>query len=51
MLEKMKKSLSQLGVLAAAYLPPGFKVVLLEMAGKIDTLEERINQLEKESEK
>jgi len=32
MLEKMKKSLSGLGVLAAAYLPPGFKEVLLQTA-------------------
>lgn len=47
MLEKMKKSLSGLGVLAAAYLPPGFKEVLLQMAAKIDSLEaeiEAINQ-------
>ena len=36
MLEQMKKSLSQLGALAAAYLPPGFKGVLLDMAEKID---------------
>ena len=43
----MKKSLSQLGALAAAYLPPGFKNVLLNMAAKIDDLERRISQLEK----
>jgi hypothetical protein len=51
MLEKMKKSLSNLGALAAAYLPAGFKDVLLGMAGKIDALEARLDKLENESEK
>jgi hypothetical protein len=46
MLEKMKKSLSGLGVLAAAYLPPGFKDVLLDMASTIDRLEKRVAELE-----
>ncbi len=45
MLEKMKRSLSQLGALAAAYLPPGFKNVLLDMAQEIDSLRAEINQL------
>lgn len=36
MLEKMKASLSRLGVLAANYLPPGFKDVLLDMAKQSD---------------
>lgn len=46
MLEKMKKCLSALGVLAAAYLPPGFKEVLLQMAAKTDDFENRLQQLE-----
>lgn len=45
MLEEMKKSLSGLGVLAAAYLPPGFKEVLLKMATRIDEQDGKINQL------
>lgn len=43
----MKRSLSKLSALAAAYLPEGFKNVQLDMAAKIDDLENRLNQLEK----
>lgn len=50
MLEKMKNSLSRLGVLAAAYLPPGFKDVMLDMAQEIDSLRAEMEQL-KEREK
>lgn len=45
MLEKMKASLSKLGVLAAHYLPPGFKDVLLSMAQEIDSLRAEIENL------
>lgn len=48
MLEKMKDALSNLGVVANAYIPKGTKEVLLQMAAKIDALEKRIIQLEKE---
>jgi hypothetical protein len=48
MLEKMKASFSRLGVLAAAYLPPGFKDVLLDMAHEIDRLRLEIDTLKKE---
>lgn len=43
--EKMKATLSKLGVLAAAYLPPGFKDLLLEMAMEIDRLRAEVNQM------
>jgi hypothetical protein len=36
MLEKMKAAFSRLGVIAANYLPPGFKDALLEMAAQSD---------------
>lgn len=45
MLEKMKTSLSKLGPLAAAYLPPGFKDVLLDMAHEVDRLRAEIENL------
>lgn len=48
MLEAMKKSLSGLGVLAAAYLPPGFKEVLLAMASEVDSLRAEIEKLKAE---
>jgi hypothetical protein len=48
MLERMKAAFSRLGVLAANYLPAGFKDVQLDMAAKIDEFERRIYQLEKE---
>lgn len=47
MLEKMKNSLSRLGVLAGSYLPPGFKDVLLDMAQEIDRLSAEIDELKK----
>lgn len=47
MLEKMKNSLSRLGVLAASYLPPGFKDVMLDMAQEIDSLRAEIEALKK----
>lgn len=49
MLEKMKAAFSRLGVLAANYLPPGFKDVLLEMANKIDRLETEIQLLKEKN--
>lgn len=48
MLEKMKNSLSRLGVLAAAYLPLGFKDVLLDMAQEIDSLRAEFEKLKGE---
>lgn len=51
MLEKLKASFSKLGVLAAAYLPPGFKEAMLDMASEIDRLRAEINALKQEIEK
>lgn len=45
MLEKMKNSLSRLNVMAAAYLPPGFKEVMLDMAQEIDSLRAELNHI------
>ena len=47
MLEKMKAAFSRLGVLAAAYLPPGFKDTLLDMAAEMDRLRAEIEVLKK----
>lgn len=43
--EKMKAAFSRLGVLAANYLPVGFKETLLEMAKEIDSLKAEVQQL------
>ena len=48
MLEKMKASFSRLSALAGAYLPAGFKDVMIEMAGEVDRLRAEINELKKE---
>lgn len=45
MLEKFKAAFSRLGVLAAAYLPPGFKDALLDLAQEVDRLREEVQQL------
>jgi hypothetical protein len=45
MLEKMKAAFSRLGVIAANYLPPGFKDALLEMARRSDLQEQEIAEL------
>lgn len=45
MLEKMKAAFSRLGVIAANYLPPGFKDALLEMAHRSDLQEQEIAEL------
>ena len=47
MLEKMKAAFSRLSVLAGAYLPPGFKDALLDMAQEIDRLRAEVNELKK----
>ena len=48
MLEKMKAAFSRLSALAGAYLPTGFKDVLLDMAHEIDRLRAEVNQLKEE---
>lgn len=45
MLEKFKAAFSRLGVLAAAYLPPGFKDAMLDMAKEVDQLRSEVNEL------
>jgi uncharacterized coiled-coil DUF342 family protein len=45
MLEKMKAAFSKMSVLAAAYLPSGFKETMLQMAGEIDRLRSEIDEL------
>lgn len=45
MLEKMKKVMSGLSVMAASYMPKGFKDSLLEMAAEIDRLRADVNTL------
>ena len=45
MLEKFKAAFSRLGVLAAAYLPPGFRDAMLEMAAEVDRLRLEVQQL------
>lgn len=47
MLEKLKASFSRLGVIAANYLPPGFKDALLEMAHRSDLQEQEIAELKR----
>lgn len=49
MLEKMKAALSRLGVLAASYLPPGFKDVLIDMAHEVDQLRREVEELQAEA--
>jgi hypothetical protein len=48
MLEKMKAAFSRLGVIAANYLPPGFKDALLEMAHRSDLQEQEIAELRRQ---
>jgi len=48
MLEKMKGAFSRLGVIAANYLPPGFKDALLEMAHRSDLQEQEISALKEQ---
>jgi hypothetical protein len=48
MLEKMKAAFSRLSALAAAYLPTGFKDVMLDMALEVDRLRAEVNQLKEE---
>lgn len=45
MLEKMKAAFSRLGVIAANYLPPGFKDALLDMARQSDLHEQEIKAM------
>jgi len=47
-LEKMKSAFSRLGVIAANYLPAGFKDALLDMAGEVDKLKSEIAKLKGE---
>jgi hypothetical protein len=47
-LEKLKTAFSKLGVIAANYLPAGFKDALLDMAHEIDTLKSEIAKLKGE---
>ena len=49
--EKMKAAFSRLGVLAANYLPVGFKETLLEMAKEMDSLRAELDQLKEEIER
>jgi hypothetical protein len=48
MLEKMKGAFSRLGVIAANYLPPGFKDALLDMAHRSDLHQQEINALKEQ---
>lgn len=48
MLEKMKAAFSRLGVIAANYLPPGFKDALIEMAHRSDLQEQEIAELRRQ---
>lgn len=48
-LEKMKTAFSRLNVIAANYLPAGFKDALLDMATEIDMLKSEIAKLKGES--
>lgn len=51
MLEKMKQVMSGLSVMAATYMPRGFKESLLDMAAEIDRLRVEVNQLRSQKEK
>lgn len=45
--EKLKAAFSKLSVIAAAYLPSGYKETLLDMAMEIDRLRAEINELKR----
>lgn len=51
MLEKMRKIAAGMGTLARAYMPAGLETVLLEMAQKIDALEQKVDSLTKDETK
>lgn len=44
-LERFKAAFSQLGALAAAYLPKDFRAALIEMAGEVDRLKIEVQRL------
>lgn len=47
-LERFKASFSSLGVLAASYLPKGFKDSMIDLAAEVDKLRREIDQLKGE---
>lgn len=51
MLEKMRKVMDGMGALVRAYMPVDLGPVLLEMAQKIDALEQKVDSLMKEEPK
>lgn len=44
-LERFKGAFSSLGVLAAQYLPRGFKDALIDMAAEVDKLRRELDEL------
>ncbi len=44
-LERFKASFSSLGVLAASYMPRGFKDALIDMAHEVDKLRAEVNEM------
>lgn len=46
-LERFKKAFSSLGVIAANYLPKGFKDSMIDMAHEVDKLRAEINELKR----
>lgn len=46
-LERFKTSFSSLGVIAANYLPRGFKDSMIDLAHEVDKLRNEVNELKK----
>lgn len=51
MLKKMNDLFDKLGVVAAAYLPSGFKGLLIDMAKELDRLRAEVDELRLKIEK